>query len=119
MKEQSSPAFKRALAEYERIASLHGEDSEQAINAFMKCYDLAPQHYRDEAGKMVEQMGMIPKPSGYTDNGQPVFSASDLAKHFGVSESEVIERLNQLDPQHKAYITAILTAYSEPSYEPV
>ena len=97
MKEQSSPAFKRALAEYERIASLHGEDSEQAINAFMKCYDLAPQHYRDEAGKMVEQMGMIPKPSGYTDNGQPVFSASDLAKHFGVSESEVIAQLGKLE----------------------
>ena len=102
MNEPVNPAFFTEFDKYKRIVEKHGEDSEQAINAFMKCYDLAPQHYRDEAGKMIEQMGMIPKPSGYTDNGQPVFSASDLAKHFGVSESEVIERLNQLDPQHKS-----------------
>ena len=96
MKEQSSPAFKRALAEYERIASLHGEDSEQAINAFMKVFELSPEYIKQEAHAKAKELDLIPPISGYSDDGEPLYSAADIAAKLGIDESEVISRLDEL-----------------------
>ena len=69
MNEPVNPAFFTEFDKYKRIVEKYGEDSEQAINQFMKVFD----------------------------DGNPLYNVADLAKHFGLSESEVIadiERMN-------------------------
>lgn len=93
-------AFDKAMRDYHRIAEQYGEDSEQAKDQFLKCYQLAPQHLKDEAGKMAKEMGLLPKPSGFTDDGEPIFSVQDIANHFGIDEREVMAKIDRLDPTH-------------------
>ena len=95
-----SPAFIQAMQEYERISSRYGIDSEQEREQLRNVLSLAPQSLKDEMHQKAKEMGLIPPPSGYTDDGQPIYSNVDLAKHFGVSVDELNERLDQLDPQH-------------------
>lgn len=35
-----------------------------------------------------KEMGLVPKPSGYLDNGDPVYSLEDIAKTHGISMDE-------------------------------
>lgn len=96
----NSFAFDMAMRNYHTIAEKYGDDSDQAIQGFMKCFDLAPQHLKDEVDKMAKQMGLLPKLSGFTDDGEPLFSIADVAKHFGMSEAEIMADIDCLDPSH-------------------
>ena len=102
MNEPINPAFFTEFDKYKRIVEKHGEDSDQAINQFMKVFELSPEYIKQEAHAKAKELDLIPPTSGYSDEGEPLYSIADVANHFGVSESEVIERLNQLDPQHKS-----------------
>jgi hypothetical protein len=97
------PAFTQAMRQYERIAAQHGEDSKQAINAFTQAMLKAPDWFRDEAHDMAEQMGLIPdQPSGYSDDGQALYSLQDIATHMGISLDEAEQHLHGLMEQRKA-----------------
>ena len=119
MKEQPSPALKRALAEYESIASLHGEDSEQAINAFMKVFELSPEYLKQEAHAKAKELDSIPPTSGYSDEGEPLYSVADVANHFGVSESEVIAQLGNLEYGSDYIYHGNINRIQWATYEPV
>ena len=97
MNEPVNPAFFAEFDKYKRIVEKHGEDSEQAINQFMKVFELSPESIKQEAHAKAKELDLIPPPSGYSDDGNPLYNVADLAKHFGLSESEVIadiERMN-------------------------
>lgn len=97
MNEPVNPAFFTEFDKYKRIVEKHGEDSEQAINQFMKVFELSPESIKQEAHAKAKELELIPPPSGYSDDGEPLYNVSDIAKHFGLSESEVIadiERMN-------------------------
>ena len=96
------PAFTAAMRQYERIAKIHGEKSEQARDAFTFAMMKAPRWFQDEANEMAEKMGLIPeKPSGYSDSGEPLYTISDLAKKLEISVEEAIEQLERLLKQRE------------------
>ena len=97
MNEPINPALFTEFDKYKRIVEKHGEDSDQAINQFMKVFELSPEYIKQEAHAKAKELDLIPPPSGYSDDGNPLYNVADLAKHFGLSESEVIadiERMN-------------------------
>ena len=49
MNEPVNPAFFAEFDKYKRIVEKHGEDSEQAINQFMKVFELSPEYIKQEA----------------------------------------------------------------------
>lgn len=97
MNEPVNPAFFTEFDKYKRIVKKYGEDSDQAIEQFMKVFELSPESIKQEAHAKAKELDLIPPPSGYSDDGNPLYNVADLAKHFGLSESEVIadiERMN-------------------------
>ena len=63
----------------------------------MKVFELSPEYIKQEAHAKAKELELIPPTSGYSDDGNPLYNIADLAKHFGLSESEVIadiERMN-------------------------
>ena len=97
MNEPVNPAFFTEFDKYKRIVEKHGEDSEQALNQFMKVFELSPEYIKQEAHAKAKELDLIPPTSGYSDEGEPLYSVADVANHFGVSESEVIAQLGKLE----------------------
>ena len=97
------PAFTQAMRAYERIAKIHGEDSEQARDAFTQAMLKAPDWFKDEVGEMAEEMGLMPaKPSGYSDQGEPLYTLEDLAQTLGISYEEAEAQTHKLLEQRRA-----------------
>jgi hypothetical protein len=78
------PEFTAEMNHYKLIARLHGDESDKARIAFTKAMLKAPQWFAEEAHEMAKEMGLIPAPSGYLDDGSPVFSLNDLAKNLDI-----------------------------------
>ena len=96
------PAFTFAMRQYERIAKIHGEKSEQARDAFTAAMMKAPQWFQDEANAIAEKMGMIPeKPSGYSDKGEALYTLSDLANKLEISFEEAEKQMQRLMQQRE------------------
>jgi hypothetical protein len=96
MNEPVNPAFFTEFDKYKRIVEKHGKDSEQALNQFMKVFELSPEYIKQEAHAKAIELDLIPKPSAYTDDGQPLYSATDIAAKLGIDENEMIARLDEL-----------------------
>ena len=90
------PVFTHAMNQYKKIAAQHGDESEHARIAFTKAMLLAPKWFSDEMSDMAVDMGLIPKPSGYLDNGEPIYDLRDVAKHLDVPFDEAEQSLHKL-----------------------
>lgn len=94
--DKPTPQFFEAFSKYERIVAKYGEDSDQALDQFMKVFELAPESLKQEARAKAIELDLMPKPSAYTDEGEPLYSAADIAAKLGIDESEMIARLDEL-----------------------
>jgi hypothetical protein len=94
------PAFNAAMNHYQLIARLNGDESDKARIAFTKAVLKAPKWFADEARPMVKEMELIPAPTGYLDDGQPIFSLNDLAKTLDIpieqAEKSMFEMVAEL-----------------------
>lgn len=98
-----SSAFTAAMQRYQRIKVQHGEDSEQARDAFTAAMLKAPDWFKDEMKDKAQEMGLIPaKPSGYSDEGEPIYTLEDVARTLGISDEEAEARLHKLIAQCEA-----------------
>ena len=96
------PAFTQAMRAYERIAALHGEESEQARDAFTTAMFKAPKWLQDEANAKAQEMGLIPEhPSGYSDSGEALYTLADLAKKLEISFEEAEKQMQRLMQQRE------------------
>lgn len=96
------PVFTNAMRQYECIAAAHGEDSEQARDAFLQAMLKAPSWLQDEANAIAEKIGLLPEqPSGYSDEGEPLYTLEDLAKTLGISYEEAEAQLHKLIAQRE------------------
>ncbi len=96
------PVFTVAMHHYKLIARLHGEESDQARNAFTSAMLKAPEWFRDEANQMARDMGLLPPASGYLDNGDPIYTLSDVAEHLGVSVEYAMQQVKSIEAIHEA-----------------
>ena len=84
----ASPEFLDAVDELTRTVEELGHEHHQAKRAMQRALVLAPRTLRDEIIRMAESTGLLPKPDGYTEDGQPVVSLEALAAQWGMTLEE-------------------------------
>jgi len=55
----------------------------------------SPEELKRQFHQMADSMGLIPKTNSVDENGEPDFSSKQIADHYGVPESEVIDYINR------------------------
>jgi hypothetical protein len=87
--------FSEAMRQYIRISERLGDEHPEAKRAMTKALSLAPDWFRDEMHAKAKEMGLMPEPTGYLDNGDPVFSIESIAKAHGISIEEAEQHMNE------------------------
>jgi hypothetical protein len=72
-----------------------GQDSQQARIAMAKAITFLPDDIKANLDAKAREMGLMPPASGYTADGQPVFTVEALASHFGMDPEEVMQDVGE------------------------
>lgn len=87
--DRPTPEFIAAGRLYSALSKAGRGHTQEGAEAFQRVYDLAPESFRQEMHDMAVQMGLRPpKPDGYTEDGQPIYSLEGIAKRLGISMEE-------------------------------
>lgn len=96
MIEHVSPEFFKAFDHYKAMLKQYGEHHPITEQAFMMTLHYTPEHIKAEINAKAKELNLLPPPSGYTDEGDPMYSLEDIAKHFGISFEEAEQKLLSL-----------------------
>lgn len=93
MTENVNPEFFKAFDHYKAMLEQYGEDHPITEQAFMMTLHYTPEHIKAEMNAKAKELNLLPPVSGYTDDGDPMYSLEDIAKHFGISFEEAEQQL--------------------------
>ncbi|QOW46561.1 MULTISPECIES: hypothetical protein [Acinetobacter] len=93
MTEHVNPEFFKAFDHYKAMIEQYGEHHPITEQAFMMTLHYTPEHIKAEMNAKAKELNLLPPPSGYTDEGDPMYSLEDIAKHFGISFEEAEQQL--------------------------
>jgi hypothetical protein len=96
MIEYVDPEFFKAFDHYKAMVKQYGDDHPITEQAFILTMHYTPEHIKEEMHQKAKELNLLPPPSGYTDEGDPMYSLEDIAKHFGISFEEAEQRLLQM-----------------------
>ena len=91
-----NPEFFKAVDHYKNMVKQYGDDHPITEQAFILTMHYTPEHIKEEMHQKAKEINLLPPPSGYTDEGDPMYSLEDIAKHFGISFEEAEQRLLQM-----------------------
>ena len=91
-----NPEFFKAFDHYKNMVKQYGDDHPITEQAFILTMHYTPEHIKEEMHQKAKELNLLPPPSGYTDDGEPMYSLKDIAKHFGISFEEAEQRLLQM-----------------------
>lgn len=93
MTEHVDPEFFKAFDHYKAMLEQYGERHPITEQAFMMTLHYTPEHIKAEMNAKAKELNLLPPPSGYTDEGDPMYSLEDIAKHLGISFEEAEQQL--------------------------
>ncbi|QOW46429.1 MULTISPECIES: hypothetical protein [Acinetobacter] len=93
MTKHVDPEFFKAFDHYKAMIEQYGEDHPITEQAFMMTLHYTPEHIKAEMNAKAKELNLLPPVSGYTDEGEPMYSLEDIAKHFGISFEEAEQQL--------------------------
>ena len=96
MNNHVNPEFFKAFDHYKNMVKQYGDDHPITEQAFILTMHYTPEHIKEEMHQKAKELNLLPPPSGYTDEGDPMYSLEDIAKHFGISFEEAEQRLLQM-----------------------
>ena len=96
MIEYVDPEFFKAFDHYKAMLEQYGEHHPITEQALILTMHYTPEHIKEEMHQKAKELNLLPPPSGYTDEGDPMYSLEDIAKHFGISFEEAEQRLLQM-----------------------
>ncbi|WND05577.1 hypothetical protein [Acinetobacter soli] len=96
MNNHVDPEFFKAFDHYKAMLEQYGEHHPITEQAFLLTLHYTPEHIKAEIDAKAKELNLLPPPSGYTDDGEPMFSLEDIAKHFGISFEEAEHKLLSL-----------------------
>lgn len=103
MIEHVNPEFFKAFDHYKAMLAQYGDDHPITEQALMLTMHYTPEHIKAEMHAKAKELNLLPPVSGYTDDGEPMFSLEDIAKHFGISFEEAEQKLlSMMDNRQKA-----------------
>lgn len=91
-----NPEFFKAFDHYKNMVKQYGDDHPITEQAFILTMHYTPEHIKEEMHQKAKELNLLPPPSGYTDEGDPMYSLEDIAKHFDISFEEAEQRLLQM-----------------------
>ena len=96
MNKYVNPEFFKAFAHYKAMLEQYGEHHPNTEQALILTMHYTPEHIKEEMHQKAKELNLLPPPSGYTDDGEPMYQLEDIAKHFGISFEEAEQRLLQM-----------------------
>jgi len=96
MNQPVNPEFLKAFDHYKKMVEQYGKDHPITEQALALTMHYTPEHVKAEIYKKAKKMGLLPRASGYTDDGKAVYSLDDIAKHFDLPIEAVEGRLSQM-----------------------
>ena len=90
------PEFFKAFDHYKAMLDQYGEHHPITEQALILTMHYTPEHIKEEMHQKAKELNLLPPPSGYTDEGDPMYSLEDIAKHFDISFEEAEQRLLQM-----------------------
>ena len=97
---EASPEFLEAVSMCFLLQETLGIDHPEADRALSVAMRLAPQSLHDEMHQKARDMGLVPEPSGYTEDGQPAYSLECIAAKMGVPMAEAEDRMREMLEMH-------------------
>lgn len=96
MIEHVDPEFFKAFNHYKAMLEQYGEHHPITEQALILTMHYTPEHIKEEMHQKAKELNLLPPPSGYTDDGEPMYQLEDIAKHFGITFEEAEQRLLQM-----------------------
>ena len=96
MNKYVNPEFFKAFDHYKAMLAQYGERHPITEQALILTMHYTPEHIKEEMHQKAKELNLLPPPSGYTDDGEPMYQLEDIAKHFGISFEEAEQRLLQM-----------------------
>ena len=96
MIEYIDPEFFKAFDHYKAMLEQYGDDHPITEQALILTMHYTPEHIKEEMHQKAKELNLLPPPSGYTDDGEPMYRLEDIAKHFGITYEEAEQRLLQM-----------------------
>ena len=96
MNKYVDPEFFKAFDHYKAMLAQYGEHHPITEQALILTMHYTPEHIKEEMHQKAKELNLLPPPSGYTDDGEPMYQLEDIAKHFGISFEEAEQRLLQM-----------------------
>ena len=93
MNKTVNPEFFKAFDHYKNMVKQYGNDHPITEQAFILTMHYTPEHIKAEMHQKARELNLLPPVSGYTDDGEPMYSLEDIAKHFGISFEEAEQQL--------------------------
>ena len=90
------PEFFKAFDHYKAMLAQYGEHHPITEQALILTMHYTPEHIKEEMHQKAKELNLLPPPSGYTDDGEPMYQVEDIAKHFGISFEEAEQHLLQM-----------------------
>ena len=90
------PEFFKAFDHYKAMLAQYGEHHPITEQALILTMHYTPEHIKEEMHQKAKELNLLPPPSGYTNDGEPMYQLEDIAKHFGISFEEAEQRLLQM-----------------------
>lgn len=96
MNHDVNPEFFKAFDHYKAMLAQYGEHHPITEQALILTMHYTPEHIKVEMDAKAKELNLLPPVTGYTDDGEPVYSLEDIAKHFGISFEEAEQQLLQV-----------------------
>ena len=115
MKTHTPPEFFQAFDHYKNMVKQYGDDHPITEQALMLTLHYTPEHIKVEMDAKAKELNLLPPVTGYTDDGEAVYSLEDIAKHFGISFEEAEQHLlRMMDNRQKVGLSSdgVLTGSS-------
>ena len=90
------PEFFKAFDHYKAMLAHYGEHHPITEQALILTMHYTPEHIKKEMDAKAKELNLLPPPSGYTDDGEPMYRLEDIAKHLGMSFEEAEQHLLQM-----------------------
>ena len=96
MNNHVNPEFFKAFDHYKNMVKQYGDDHPITEQALTLTLHYTPEHVKAEMNQKAKELNLLPPVSGYTDEGEPMYSLEDIAKHFGMSVEDAEQQLLQM-----------------------
>jgi len=101
MNNHVNPEFFKAFDHYKAMLAQYGEHHPITEQALILTMHYTPEHIKAEMHQKAKELDLLPPVSGYSDDGDPMYTLEDIAKHFGISFEEAEQRLLEMMDNRK------------------